>query len=192
LLIEAAQRDWETRARLAASGALFDGYHPEMEAVHQENAALLERAIDDIGGWPVRSKFGDDGAGAAFLIAQHAIGLPAFQRRVLALLLEGAEAGEVNVVDTAYLSDRIAVFEERPQLFGTQFDWDEQGQLSPVRILDPDDVDARRASVGLPALGEVIADMRARVQAEGQGPPTDLAKRRADFESWARRVGWRT
>jgi hypothetical protein len=140
----------------------------------------------------VRSKFGDDGAGAAFLIAQHAIGLPAFQRRVLALLLEGAEAGEVNVVDTAYLSDRIAVFEERPQLFGTQFDWDEQGQLSPVRILDPDDVDARRASVGLPALGEVIADMRARVQAEGQGPPTDLAKRRADFESWARRVGWRT
>lgn len=191
-MIEAAQRDWETRARLAASGALFDGYHPEMEAVHQENAALLERAIDDIGGWPVRSKFGDDGAGAAFLIAQHAIGLPAFQRRVLALLLEGAEAGEVNVVDTAYLSDRIAVFEERPQLFGTQFDWDEQGQLSPVRILDPDDVDARRASVGLPALGEVIADMRARVQAEGQGPPTDLAKRRADFESWARRVGWRT
>jgi hypothetical protein len=48
-LVEAAARDVETRARLAASGALFEGYHPEMEAVHAANAALLARVFDAIG-----------------------------------------------------------------------------------------------------------------------------------------------
>jgi hypothetical protein len=190
-LVAAAQRDLHTRARLAKSGELFNGYHPEMEAVHIENARLLESAIEAIGGWPVRSKFGDDGAGAAFVIAQHAISLPDFQRRMLALLLAAAEAGEVNAVDTAYLSDRIAVFEGQPQLFGTQFDWDGNGQLSPAPVRDPAGLDERRASVGLPPMGEMIAAIRAQAAADGETAPADLAQRRADFEAWARRAGWR-
>lgn len=36
-----AAHDGAVRAELAASGALFDGYHPRMEAVHRENAARL-------------------------------------------------------------------------------------------------------------------------------------------------------
>jgi hypothetical protein len=66
-LIAAARHDIEVRTRLAASGDLFDGYHPEMEAVHDENAALLAQAFDAIG-WPGRHALGDDGARAAFLI----------------------------------------------------------------------------------------------------------------------------
>lgn len=190
-LVAAAQCDLQTRARLAKSGALFNGYHPEMEAVHNDNARLLESAIEAIGGWPVRSKFGDDGASAAFVIAQHAISLPHFQRRMLALLLEAAETGELNAVDTAYLSDRIAVFEGKPQLFGTQFDWDESGQLSPAPVRDPLGLDERRASVGLPPMAEMIASIRAQAAADGETAPPDLSQRRADFEAWARRVGWR-
>ena len=53
LLVAAARRDLEVRARLAASGELFDGYNPEMEKVHDENGALLARVFDDIG-WPGR------------------------------------------------------------------------------------------------------------------------------------------
>jgi hypothetical protein len=190
-LIAAAQRDLETRARLAESGALFEGYHPEMEAVHLENAALLEQVIDELGGWPVRSTYGDAVAGAAFLIAQHAISCPALQRRALALLLEAASVDDANVLDTAYLCDRIAIFEGGPQLFGTQFDWDQQGLLSPAPCVDPSALDERRASVGLPPIAETIAAMRARSAAEGERAPPDLARRRAEFEIWARRVGWR-
>lgn len=190
LLIDAARRDMETRARLAASGALFDGYHPEMEAVHDANAALLSRVFDAIG-WPGRRAFGDEGAGAAFLILQHAIGHPALQRRGLALILEAIPGGEANALDAAYLSDRIAVFEGSEQTFGTQFDWDASGQLSPAPTRDPAQLDARRASVGLPPMAETIAHMRASAAAEGGRPPADLARRRAEFEAWARRVGWR-
>lgn len=189
-LIDAALRDRDTRARLAATGALFDGYHPEMEAVHLENAALLERIIDHIG-WPGRGKVGDDGAGAAFLIVQHAISRPDLQRRGLALILDAIEHNQANPLDAAYLSDRIASFEDAPQVFGTQFDWDENGQLSPRPVRDPATLDERRASVGLPPMAETIAAIRANAAADSEKPPADLAQRRADFEAWARRVGWR-
>jgi hypothetical protein len=189
-LIAAAQRDAQTRARLARTGELFDGYHPEMEAVHLENAALLERAIEAIG-WPGRAKVGDEGAGAAFMILQHAISKPDLQRRGLALILEAIPEGQSNALDAAYLSDRIAVFEGREQTFGTQFDWDADGLLSPAPIHDPAGVDERRASVGLPTMAETIAQMRAGAAAEGETAPADLQQRRAGFEAWARRVGWR-
>jgi hypothetical protein len=189
-LIAAARNDAATRAQLARTGALFDGYHPEMEAVHLENAALLERAIEAIG-WPGRAKVGAAAAGAAFMILQHAISRPDLQRRGLALILEAIPEGQANALDAAYLSDRIAVFEGREQTFGTQFDWDANGLLSPSPIRDPAGVDERRASVGLPPMAETIAHMRAGAAAERETAPTDLQQRRADFEAWARRVGWR-
>ncbi len=190
LLIDAATRDMQTRARLAASGALFDGYNPEMEAVHNDNAALLTRVFDTLG-WPGRRAFGDDGAGAAFLILQHAIGHPALQRRGLALLLDAIPEGQANPLDAAYLADRIAIFEGAEQTFGTQFDWDSDGHLSPAPVRDPQTLDERRASVGLPPIAETIAHMRATAAAEGQVAPANLPQRRAAYEAWARKAGWR-
>jgi hypothetical protein len=161
-----------------------------MEAVHAANAALLGQVFDDVG-WPGRREFGDDGAGAAFLILQHAIGHPALQRRGLALLLDAVPEGQANPLDAAYLSDRIALFEGGEQIFGTQFDWDASGQLSPTRVREPELLDERRASVGLPPIAETIAQMRANAAAEGDTAPADLTQRRAEFEAWARRAGWR-
>ena len=190
LLVAAARRDMETRTRLAATGELFKGYHPEMEAVHDENAALLMRVFDAVG-WPGRRDYGDDGAGAAFLILQHAIGHPELQRRGLALILDAIPEGQANPLDAAYLSDRIAIFEGALQTFGTQFDWDANGQLSPAPTRDPETLDDRRASVGLPPMAETTAQMRARAAAEGEFAPKDLAERRAAYEAWARKAGWR-
>jgi hypothetical protein len=189
-LIAAARHDIETRTRLAATGELFDGYHPEMELVHDENAALLARVFDDIG-WPGRHALGEDGARAAFLILQHAIGHPDLQRRGLALMLDAIPQGQANALDAAYLSDRIAIHEGREQTFGTQFDWDANGQMSPSPVRDPATVDERRAAVGLPPIADSIAEMRARVAADGERPPTDMAERRAKYEAWARKAGWR-
>jgi hypothetical protein len=123
-------------------------------------------------------------------LLQHAVGRPALQRRGLELLLDAIPRGDANALDAAYLSDRIAVFEGRPQLFGTQFDWSD-GALSPAPVADPDGLDDRRASVGLPPMAETVAAMRARAAAEGETAPADLSARRAAFEAWAKRTGWR-
>jgi hypothetical protein len=158
--------------------------------VHDENATLLARVFEAIG-WPGRHVLGEEGARAAFMVLQHAIGHPALQRRGLALMLDAIPAGQANALDAAYLSDRIAVFEGREQTFGTQFDWDANGQLSPAPVRDAETLDERRASVGLPPIADSIAEMRANAAAEGQRAPTDLAQRRADYETWARKAGWR-
>lgn len=190
LLVQAAKADLDLRARLAAEGTLFGDYHPEMEAQHLTNASLLEACWDEIG-WAGRDSVGEEGAAAAMLIVQHAISRPDLQRRALAMLVEAVEAGRANALDAAYLSDRIAVFEGRPQLFGSQFDWDEDGLLSPAPIEDEAGVDARRASVGLPPMAEVIAAMRARAEAEGDRRPADHAARQARATAFLARAGWR-
>lgn len=192
-LLAAVRRDRETRARLAATGELFDGYHADMEGVHLDNARLLEETIAQIG-WPGRAKVGDEGAAAAFVILQHAISRPDLQRRGLNLILDAIPNGQANALDAAYLADRIAMYEGRPQAFGTQFDLDENGLLSPAPVRDPDTLDERRASVGLPPMAETISAMRAEAAADNRPNPSaaDLAARREKFEAWMCRVGWRS
>lgn len=187
-LVALAAHDLETRERLAADGSLFDGYHPEMQAVHEANARALETIIDAVG-WPSPRLAGKDGAEAAWLIAQHAIGLPHFQRRCLALLEAAVAAGEAPAWQMAMMLDRILTFEGRPQVYGTSFDWDARGQLSPRPIADPAGVDERRAEVGLEPLAEATA--RIRIRDAAHGPPADLADREKGMDEWARSVGWR-
>lgn len=190
-LLEMVAEDNATREELAADGSLFEGYHPRMEAVHRRNSARLS-AIFDACGWPGLSLAGEDGEGAAWLIVQHAIGEPAFQRRGLELLKEAAARAEAPEWQVAYLEDRIRACEGRPQIYGTQYDWDENGEMSPYpRIEDAEHVNERRRAAGLATLEENLARMRAQAASSAERPPSDLAKRRKGEDDWARKVGWR-
>jgi hypothetical protein len=182
--------DQAVRAELAADGALFDGYHPRMEEVHRRNAARLAEVIGRHG-WPGRTLAGEDGADAAWMIAQHAIGEPQFQLRCLALLKEAAAKEEIPLWQPAYLEDRIRMFEGKPQVYGTQYDWDEHGEMSPLPIEDPGHVDERRAALGLIPLAKNTNRMREGVLNGKEQRPRDWATREQELEAWARRVGWR-
>lgn len=183
-----AAHDLETRERLAKDGSLFDGYDPEMQAVHEANAQELGAIIAEVG-WPTPQLVGDDGAEAAWLIAQHAIGMPQFQRKCLKLVKAAVAAGEAPAWQMAMMLDRILTYEGRTQVYGTSFDWDDSGQLSPRPIQDPDGVDQRRTEVGLEPLEAATAKLRARDAAEPR--PVDLTERRRRMDEWARLVGWR-
>lgn len=169
--------DDAVRARLAADGSLFDGYHPEMEAVHRANAARLRELIA-VHGWPGPALVGAEAASAAWRIVQHAIGEPAFLRAMLPVLTAaGADPAEV-----ARLDDRIRVFEGRPQRYGTQYDWDDAGTalVPSVGVEEPDAVDARRAAVGLPP-----------IEWRRPPPPGEHRGDRSGYEAWLRRTGWK-
>ena len=188
-LVAMAASDSAVRERLAADGSLFEGYHPEMQAVHDANAAELDAIVTERG-WPTRTLVGDDGAEAAWRIAQHAIAWPDLLRRVLPLLEAAAATGEIPGWQPALLSDRIRTFEGRAQLYGTHFDWDGNGEMSPLPIEDPAGVDARRLQVGLPPLAEAIAHHRRQSKREPR--PEDLEARQRESDEWAVRVGWRS
>jgi hypothetical protein len=187
-LLAMAAEDRRTRDRLAADGSLYRGYHREMQAVHDANARALE-ALVATHGWPTPELAGEDGAEAAWLIVQHAIGLPAFQRACLALLEAAAEQGAVPRRQPAMLGDRIRALEGKPQRYGTQFDWDADGLMSPLPIEDPEHVDERRAAVGLSPLQDATARHRAEIGPEAR--PADFATREREKDAWARRTGWR-
>jgi len=188
-LLAMADEDNRLRAELVASGELFRGYNSRMADVHQRNAEQLDTIIQQHG-WPGRSLVGEEGADAAWLVLQHAIGSPALQRRCLPLLKESAKAGEIDASNVAYLEDRICVFEGRSQRYGTQFDWDESGELSPLPLQDARQVDSYRESVGLGPLSDRIEQARQQAELEQDSPPSDFEKRRAEMKAWAKSVGW--
>ena len=189
-LVVMAEEDQLVRAELAREGHLFRGYHPRIAEVHSRNAERLQEIIEEHG-WPGRSLVGERAARSAWLILQHAIAYPALMRRGLELMRVASANGEASTAEVAMVEDRIRVLEGRPQRFGTQYDWDDHGELSPVPIEDPDGVDERRLSVGLPRLAENTRRVREGAQAAGERPPADGARRRLEAETWARMVGWR-
>jgi hypothetical protein len=185
-----AEEDQRVRADLAWDGHLFRGYHPRLAEVHSRNAERLREIIEQRG-WPGRTLVGERGARAAWLILEHASAYPQLMRGGLAMIRDAAARGEVSAAEVAVLEDRIRILEGRPQLYGTQYDWDDRGEMSPLPIEDPKQVDERRLAIGLPRLGENTKRVREGARAAGERAPGDLAQRRQEAETWARMVGWR-
>ena len=73
------------------------------------------RAIIAKHGWPGRALVGDEGAEAAWLIAQHADRQLDFQREALALLDRAVHSGDAPASHLAYLTDRVRMNEGRPR-----------------------------------------------------------------------------
>ena len=74
-LLAMRAEDGNVRQELVDSGELGGPSVPRMEEVHRKNAARLRELIA-LYGWPAEDIAGQDGAEAAWLIAQHAIGEP--------------------------------------------------------------------------------------------------------------------
>jgi hypothetical protein len=160
-----ARRAWDTEAVAAADG---------------ENLPWLRQVIADVG-WPGKSLVGEDGAQAAWLLAQHADRDPAFQRRCLDLLTGAVQDGEATISQQAYLTDRVLLHEGKPQEYGTQA-IARDGRYEPRNLRDPGNVDQRRASAGLSPLAGYLARMAER------HPPKPMRIRcpacRGTVEAW--------
>jgi Family of unknown function (DUF6624) len=151
-LLDMRSEDLAVRKELLDAGQLGGHYVPRMEAVHVKNASRLRELIREHG-WPCEDIAAKDGAEAAWMIAQHAIGEPTFQKDVLRLLTECAAARRTPAWHAAYLEDRIAMYEGRPQRYGSQWaDDPRDGRTRPWKLSDPERVNELRASVELPPL----------------------------------------
>jgi len=125
-----------------------------MALVDRTNTERL-KAIVTRCGWPVKERHGEKAAGDAWLLAQHADHDLAFQKRALVLIEDAVKArGERVDRNFAYLYDRVAVAEGRPQRYGTQL-FSPPGQSCALEFSPMEDraqVDARRAELNLPPL----------------------------------------
>lgn len=118
--------------------------------VDAENTAWLKAELERAG-WFTVSKFGEAADNAAWLIVQHADQDTHFQDEVLRVLEPLAARRETNAVNFAYLHDRVAVNNKRPQLYGTQGRCMPSGAWEPWEIAAVEKLDERRAALGLPS-----------------------------------------
>jgi hypothetical protein len=130
------------------------------DAVDAANARRMEEILEEHG-WPGWSLVGEEAATAAWVLIQHAdLRLP-LQELGLAYLQGAVDAGDASPGDLAYLIDRVRVAKGQPQLYGTQLGADANGDLAPrTPIEDPENVDERRAAMGLGTLEEYYEEFR--------------------------------
>ena len=184
-LVTMRAEDLRVREELLKSGELGNGYAPRMEAVHRKNASRLREIIAGVG-WPDTELVGPDGTLAAWFIAQHAIGEPDFQRKALGYVQDKVREGKVPPAQEAYLYDRIAMYEGRPQRYGTQLLPCPDGQDRRWQTEDPERLNERRAAMGLPPVAddpvetEPTSDALAKYQEWAQA-----------YNSWLIESGWR-
>jgi hypothetical protein len=151
-LLAMRAEDLQVREELLAANLLGGPYVPRMQEVHVKNAARLRELIAEFG-WPSEELAGPDGAESAWLVAQHAVGEPEFMKQALHLTRAASEKGILPAWHSAFLEDRIALHENRPQRFGTQsIDDVRDGIRRPWTLADPERVNKLRASVGLKPL----------------------------------------
>lgn len=186
-IIRLKEKDLKFRIHLLQENLLDEDYHTEMEKIHIDNARKLKHIIKEIG-FPTIEKVGQDAYDAAWLIIQHAISLPVFMKTCLTMMKRERKA--INPIHIAYLEDRIHFFEHKPQLYGTQFDWDEDGILNPVPYDDLEKVNERRKKLHLNTLEQQTAHLRGEAKTENENPPSDWYQKQIKFEEWRKQVGW--
>ncbi len=132
-----------------------------IRAIDRAHADRLKEIVDHIG-WPTREMVGLKATQAAYMVIQHAGHDNEFQNRCLALMVDLVEEGELPASYVALLTDRIRVFQNQPQVFGTQMSMasNEHGVLVPtptVPIEDPEHLDDRRKLMGMPPHREFVS-----------------------------------
>lgn len=186
-LVAMRSEDLRVRQELVESGELGGSYVPRMEAVHVRNAERLKEIINECG-WPDEQIVGEAGAKAAWFIVQHAIGFPDLQRECLALLQHSADEGRIPLWHAAYLEDRIAMQEGRPQRYGTQWlDDPIDGRIRPWKLAEPERVNELRAEAGLGPM-HPIPERGPELSPEQQQA---IYENQRWWENWLASKGWR-
>lgn len=148
-LLAAAKADQDIRRQLIAKGMKNPDQSLLLKMLmHDMKHQASLKAIIAEHGWPTRKMVGANGVQAAFLILQHANRDAAFQKSMLPALKKSYETGDIRGNQIALLTDRILVGEGKPQLYGTQANMVD-GKPVFNKIKDPENLDQRRAELGL-------------------------------------------
>lgn len=113
------------------------------------------KAILDKYGWLGADVVGGQGNSTIFLVIQHSN--QSTQLKYLPMMRDAVKNGRAQGSSLALLEDRVALGQGKLQIYGSQIGRDPKTQVYFVSPLeDPDNVDKRRAEVGLGTLAEYV------------------------------------
>lgn len=142
--------------------ALMDKYGAESEQAeeyqkiykenHQINEQIITRLLDEFG-WLGPDIIGSQGNRTLFLVIQHS-GLNTRQK-YLPMLREAVKKGDALPLYLAGVEDRVATDLGKLQVYGNQVKYYPETKSFDVwPIIDPENVDKRRAEIGLGPISE--------------------------------------
>ena len=135
--------------------ALVDSLTNEMQRIDSINQSEICDILDS------RGFVGKDVVGDAcavyWLVIQHS---PVeLQKKYFPMFVEAMHRGEMAKSQVAMMDDRIAMFEGRPQKYGSQIVENEKGQRVIYNLLDPAKVDQWRSEMDLNPLSDYMKQM---------------------------------
>ena len=113
--------------------------------------------------WIGKSMVGAAGSHAAWVIVQHSDDDPTFQMRCLNMMRQ-APKDEVAMVDIAFLTDEVLIARNEKQKFGTQVQM-RNGTFRVAPVEDPQNLNTRRAALGLESIEDYLNSIRTNYQA---------------------------
>ena len=120
------------------------------------NLVKIKKILDEHG-WHGSDIIGDQGNTTLFLVIQHSD--LETQEKYLPMMREAVQKGNAKAQDLAFLKDRVALRKGERQIYGSQIGPDpETGEWTVAPLIDPDNVDKRRAEVGLGTLQDYISN----------------------------------
>lgn len=120
------------------------------------NLLTVIRIIDNYG-WPDPNLVGSERTHTLFMVIQHSD--LKTQQRYLPLLRAATNNRMLSPASLALLEDRVALREGRKQIYGSQISWNlKTNKYMMMPLMDPDNVDKRRAQVGLEPLTYYVKD----------------------------------
>ena len=111
--------------------------------------------ILDTRGWLGRNVIGGQGNTTLFLVIQHSD--IETQKKYLPMMREAVTAGNASGSSLALLEDRVALREGNRQIYGSQIGRDmDSGEYYVSPLVDPENVNERRAEVGLGPIEDYV------------------------------------
>lgn len=125
-----------------------------MIATDSTNLIEVRRMLDERG-WLGDDVVGRTGNSALFLVIQHAD--LAVQEHYLPMMRQAVRKGDARGADLALLEDRVLMRQGKRQIYGSQIGrFPDSGEFYLSPLEDPDNVDKRRAEVGLQPLSDYL------------------------------------
>lgn len=165
-LLRLDRLDGAIRMPWAAGGMVDESAERRLRTLTDAGIAWLSGVVDEHG-WPGRTMVGAAAADAASRLVQHAREHLDFRRHCLELMRQAAERRDLPWREVAYLTDELRLADGLPQVYGTKFE-PVAGELVPCPIEAPDDVDHRRAAMGLEPLADYTNRIRQRFPLPGR------------------------
>jgi hypothetical protein len=126
-----------------------------INAIDSINLIKVEKILAEYG-WLSADIVGEQGNRTLFLVIQHSPDYKV-QQKYLPMMREAVKKGNADSKGLALLEDRVALGEGKKQIYGSQLEMDYKTNLYVLSpLIDPDNVDKRRAEVGLKSIAEYL------------------------------------